>query len=53
MRNLSIAAPDGFAAAPAAHATHNAAPAIQKKLGSDRYQPPSAVQTARPGCARD
>ena len=32
---------------------HSAAPAIQRKLGSDRYQPPEANQTVRPGCARD
>jgi hypothetical protein len=48
-----MAEPDGFAAAPAAHATHNAAHAIKRKPGSDRYQQPSVGQTARPGCTRD
>ena len=32
---------------------HSAAPANQRKLGSARYQPPEANQTARPGCALD
>lgn len=43
----------GIVGALLGYTAHNARHAIQKRLGSDCYQPPAKAQTARPGCARD